>query len=93
MVAGQGQGNSMELQQAMKNPGSVFASPEALESSAEFTVAQKGAILAQWKDQLTKLLIADDEGMPREDAQARANSGGNADCLRRVTDAMTRLSP
>jgi hypothetical protein len=77
----------MNLQQAMKNPNVVFASPEVLEASTELTAVQKRAILMQWKDQLEKLLIADDESMLRADA----NAGGNADCLRRVTNILTRL--
>ena len=77
----------MNLQQAMKNPNVVFDSPEVLESSAEFTAEQKRAILTQWKDQLEKLLIADEESMLR----ANANAGANADCLRRVTNILTRL--
>jgi hypothetical protein len=78
----------MNLQEAMKNPNVVFASPEVLEASTELTAAQKRAVLAQWKDQLEKLLIADDESMLRADAIA----GTNADCLRRVTNILTRLS-
>jgi hypothetical protein len=78
----------MNLQQAMKNPNVVFATPEALEASTEFTAMQKRAILVQWKDQLEKLLIADEESMFRADAKP----GANADCLRRVTDILTRLS-
>lgn len=77
----------MNMQQAMKNPNVVFASPEVLEASTEFTAVQKRAILMQWKDQLEKLLIADDESMVRADAKA----GANAECLRRVTDILTRL--
>jgi hypothetical protein len=77
----------MNMQQAMKNPNVVFASPEVLEASTEVTAVQKRAILMQWKDQLEKLLIADDESMLRADA----NAGANADCLRRVTNILTRL--
>lgn len=78
----------MNIQQAMKNPNVVFASPEVLEASKEVTAVQKRAILTQWKDQLEKLLIADDESMVRTGAKA----GENADCLRRVTDILTRLT-
>jgi hypothetical protein len=77
----------MKLQQAMKNPNVAFASPEVLETSTEFTTVQKRAILTQWKDQLEKLLIADEESMLRADAK----SGANADCLRRVSNILTRL--
>lgn len=77
----------MNLQQAMKNPNVVFDSPENLEATTEFTALEKRAILTQWKDQLEKLLIADDESMLRADAKA----GANADCLRRVTNILSRL--
>jgi hypothetical protein len=82
----------MNFKQAMKDPQAAFASPEALEESTEFTESQKESILRQWKDQLTKLLIADEEGMPRSDAAARANSGRNSECLRRITDVLERNS-
>lgn len=79
----------MKFQQAMKDPGSVFGTPELLEASAEFAAKEKRAILLQWKDQLQQLLTADDESMLRSDAKM----GANADCLRRVTDILTRLTP
>jgi hypothetical protein len=79
----------MNLQQAMKNPNVAFASPEVLEASTEFSADQKRAILVQWKDQLEKLLIADEESMLR----AGGTAGSNADCLRRVTNILTRLEP
>jgi hypothetical protein len=77
----------MNLQQAMKHPNALFASPEVLEASTEFSMVQKRAILTQWKDQLEKLLIADDESMLRADA----NAGANADCLQRVSNILNRL--
>jgi hypothetical protein len=79
----------MNFQQAMKNPASSFGTPEVLESSLEFAAAEKRLILLQWKDQLQQLLTADDESMLR----ANAVAGANADCLRRVTDILTRLAP
>ena len=78
----------MNIQLAMKNPNLVFASPEVLEASTEVTVAQKCAILVQWKNQLEQLLVADDESMVRADPRA----GANADCLRRIVSILTRLS-
>jgi hypothetical protein len=78
----------MKLQQAMMNPNLIFASPEVLEASAEYSAMQKRAILVQWKDQLEKLLIADDESMLRTGSVG----GMNAECLRRVTDILTRLA-
>lgn len=79
----------MNFQQAMKNPMSVFGTPEVLEASTEYASEEKRVILLQWKDQLQQLLTADDESMLRADAKA----GANADCLRRVTDILTRLTP
>ena len=78
----------MKLQQAMKNPMAVFGTPETLDASKEFDEEEKRVILMQWKDQLQQLLTADDESMLRADAKP----GANADCLRRVTDILTRLS-
>jgi hypothetical protein len=78
----------MTMQLAMKNPNVVFTSPETLELSLSLTAAQKLAILLQWKDQLQQLLIADDESMLRVNGKV----GANAECLRRVTNAMARLS-
>ena len=77
----------MDIQQAMKNPNVVFASPENLELSRELSAMEKRAILIQWKDQLQQLLVADEESM----LNANSGAGASAECLRRVTDSMTRL--
>jgi len=78
---------SHDFASAMQNPGRVFASPEELESSVELSPTQKEAILRQWKDQLLQLLVATEENMPGPESAA----GVNADCLRRVVDAISRL--
>ena len=78
----------MDFQQALKNPGKLFESPEAVETSAEFDAAQKRAILVQWKDQLVQLQRATNENMPGPES-----NGVGAECLRRVVDALTRLQP
>lgn len=77
----------MDLQGAMKNPAGTFGSPEAIESSTELSATQKRAVLRQWKDQLEQLLVATEENMPGPETA----SGANADCLRRVVDAISRL--
>jgi hypothetical protein len=79
----------MNFQQAMKNPMGVFGTPEVLEASEELAAEEKRVILLQWKDQLQQLLTADDESMLR----ANAIPGANADCLRRITNILTRLTP
>ena len=78
----------MDIEKAMKNPGATFGTPEALYSSTELTARQKRAVLLQWKDQLHQLLAADDENMPAPDA-----TGATGDCLRRVSDFLSRLEP
>ena len=79
----------MNFQQAMKNPMGVFGTPEVLEASVEFVAEEKRVILLQWKDQLEQLLTADDESMLR----ANAIQGANAECLRRITNILTRITP
>lgn len=77
----------MDFQQALKNPGRLFTAPEAVEGSSEFNAAQKRAILLQWKDQLMQLQRATNENMPGPES-----NGAGADCLRRVVNALTRLT-
>ena len=79
----------MNLQDAMKNPARTFGSPEAVESLAELTSGEKHAVLVQWKDQLQQLMVATEENMPGPETA----SGANADCMRRVVDALSRLEP
>lgn len=80
----------IDVETAMKNPRKVCGTPEALEESAQLTVEQKRAILRQWQDQLQQLLDAEGEGMTAAEG-AEARPGANAEWLRRVTDALTRL--
>jgi hypothetical protein len=76
----------MTLERAMKNPSDVFARPELVAAAAEFTYVQKRAILVQWKDQIEKLLIADEESMVRA-----GSSGVDADRLRRVSMTLAKF--
>ena len=66
----------------------LFSDPDVLEASREFTPEQERAILLQWQNQLERLQSADDESM----LSVRAVPGANAECLRRVTNALTRLA-
>lgn len=77
----------MDIDRAMKNPGSVFGTPEALGESAELTTEQKRAILTQWKDQLQQSQAADDEGMHQNPAAA----GRTDDLLGRVTSVLSEI--
>ena len=71
----------------MKNPRSVFVTPEALSESTELTAQQKHAVLLQWKDQLQQLQAADDEGM----RQNAAIAGRTDDLLERVTNVLSQI--
>jgi len=77
----------MDLERAMKNPGSVFGTPEALSGSSELTPEQKRAVLLQWKDQLQQLQAADEEGMQKSEPAA----GTTAELLARVTSVLSRI--
>ena len=79
----------MNVQNAMKNPAGVFGTPEAIVISTELSAEQKHAVLLQWKDQLQQLMVATEENMPAPESA----SGANADCLRRIVDALSRLDP
>lgn len=71
----------------MKNPASVFDTPEAVSASNELAAKQKLAILLQWKDQLLQFQAADDEGMRRSEGAA----GVTTDVLGRVISILSRL--
>ena len=77
----------MDIDRAMTNPASVFATPEALSESSELTAEQKRAVLLQWKDQLQQFQAADDEGMQQNDAAA----SNTDDLLGRVTSVLSRI--
>ena len=77
----------MDIDRAMKNPASTFATPEAVSESSELTAEQERAVLLQWKDQLQQLQAADDEGMQQNEAAASTTD----DLLGRVTDILSRI--
>jgi hypothetical protein len=77
----------MDIDRAMNNPASTFATPEALSESSELTAEQKRRVLLQWKDQLQQLQAADDEGMQQNDAAASTTD----DLLGRVTSILSRI--
>jgi hypothetical protein len=77
----------MDIDRAMKNPASTFATPEALSESIELTAEQKRKVLLQWKDQLQQLQAADDEGMQQNEAAASTTG----DLLGRVTSILSRI--
>jgi tRNA A22 N-methylase len=78
----------VDMERAMKNPGSTFGTPEALEVSTELTKEQKRAVLAQWKDQLQQLQNAENENMQAPEAL----HDGIAELLKRVTTVIAHLN-
>lgn len=78
----------MDFDTAMKNPASVFGTPEALYESTALTTEQKRAVLLQWKDQLQQLQAADEEGMNKSGPAA----GTTAELLARVTSILSRIA-
>jgi hypothetical protein len=73
----------MDIKRAMRNPATVFGTPEAVSESKELTAEQKRAVLLQWKDQLQQFQAADDEGMPL--------AAGSEDMLERVASALSSV--
>lgn len=80
---------SYDFSKAMKNPGRAFATPEAVEQAENLSPGQKHALLTQWRNQLEQLMVATEENMPGPESA----SGANADCLRRIVDALIRMGP
>jgi hypothetical protein len=80
---------TFDIDTAMNNPARTFGTPEAVEAEGRLTHAQKHAVLLQWKDQLQQLMVATEENMPGPETASDAN----ADCLRRIVDALSRLDP
>lgn len=82
-----GENLDMDFDKAMKNPATVFGTPEALCKSTELAPKQKRALLLQWKDQLQQLQAADEEGMQKSGPAA----GTTAELLGRVTTVLARI--
>lgn len=70
------------LTQAMLDPGSVFASPEAVLDHPELDADQKIAILRAWEYDAAELGVAEEEGM----------RGAEDDLLQRILLALARLT-
>ena len=52
------------VDQAMKDPASVYASPRAVVKDEDLTKAQKLEILRQWETDARLLQVAEEENMP-----------------------------
>lgn len=71
-----------DLERALLDPPSVFATPEALADHPDVTTAQKIEILRRWEYDASEIAVAVEEGMP----------GAEEPLLRRITLALQRLA-
>lgn len=72
---------AVNLEQALQDPASVFATPEEVAAHAGLTRKQKIEILPLWEYDAAEAEVATEEGMP----------GGNDDLLRRIPLALDAL--
>lgn len=73
---------SVDIDQALLDPGSVFASPEAILANDGLSMQQKVEILRRWEYDASETCVATEEGMP----------DGESDLLRRILLALDQLS-
>ena len=71
-----------DLERALLNPPSVFATPEALAAHPALTSAEKIEILQRWAYDAADIAVAVEEGMP----------GAEEPLLRRITLALQHLA-
>lgn len=72
----------IDMDQALLDPGSVFASPEALLRRGDLSKEQKIEILRRWEYDASENCVAVEEGMP----------DGESDLLRRILLALDQLT-
>jgi hypothetical protein len=72
----------IDMDQALLDPGSVFASPEALLQHEALSKAEKIEILRRWEYDASENCVAVEEGMP----------DGESDLLRRILLALDQLT-
>lgn len=72
----------IEMERALLNPGSVFATPEDLVACEGLSKQQKIEILRRWEYDASESAVAVEEGMP----------DGNGELLQRILLAIQQLS-
>ena len=73
---------TVDMEQALVDPGSVFATPEDLAAHKGLSTQQKIEILRRWEYDASEVSVAVEEGMP----------DGDGDLLRRILLALEQLS-
>lgn len=81
MMAATGTTANVDMEQAMLDPGSVFATPEEVAAHAGLSRPQKIEILRRWEYDASAVCVAVEEGMP----------DGNADLVHRILILLERL--
>jgi hypothetical protein len=74
--------SDVDMQRALLDPGSVFATPEALLLHVSLSTQQKIEILSRWEYDASEISVAVEEGMP----------DGNGDLLHRILFALDQIS-
>jgi len=72
----------IDMEKALLDPASAFATPEELECHPALSKEQKIELLRRWEYEESEEEVAADEGMP----------GGDSKLLRRVVLALDRLT-
>jgi hypothetical protein len=70
------------LEQALRDPGSVFADPEAVVTCAALSREERIRVLRAWEYDAAEIEVAEEEGM----------QGPENDLLRRIVLALARLT-
>ena len=73
---------AIDIKKALRDPGSVFTSPEDLLRHDAYSKEQKIEILRRWDYDASELSVAVEEGMP----------GGNDNLLQRIRRALHQVS-
>jgi hypothetical protein len=69
------------LERALRDPASVFATPEAVAEHGGLTREQKIEILRSWQYEVAEAEVATEEGMP----------GGNGELMTRIVAALDSI--
>lgn len=70
------------LNQALLDPESVFADPEAVANHPDLSLEQKIAVLRAWEYDAAEVAVAEEEGM----------QGPGSDLLQRILSTLARLT-
>jgi hypothetical protein len=80
-MAKEGLSASVEMEKALLDPASVFATPEEVQSHPGLKPEQKIEILRRWEYDAAEVAVAVEEGMP----------GDDSGLLRRIVLALEKL--